>query len=206
MSDKSHWEAVYSRNAADAVSWYQQQATRSGLLITKYCQLNQSHVIDIGAGASVLADTLLATGVKALTLTDLAEAALAVTKKRLGDAAQRVHWLHGDILQTELAADTYDVWHDRAVFHFMISTAQRQAYLTQLHKALKPGGLVVIATFATDGPERCSGLPVCRYDAQSLAAEFGPAFEILETDFEMHQTPSGKPQSFLYMCFRKKLR
>ncbi len=203
---QQHWDGVYSRNKSDSVSWFQQQASMSLALMQRSKQLKTSRVIDVGAGASVLADSLLAAGVCDLTLVDLADSALATTKLRLGDRAQQVRWLTGDILQLPLPNAGYDVWHDRAVFHFMTSAAQRNAYLAQLQQALVPGGLLVIGTFASDGPEKCSGLPVCRYDEQTLTQQFANGFKALSIDYETHVTPSGNTQSFIWGCFKKTIQ
>lgn len=200
---QQHWEGVYSRNHSDSVSWFQQQAAMSLALMQRSNQLQNCRVIDVGAGASVLADSLLAAGVSVLTLLDLADAALNTTKQRLGQSAAKVHWLNGDILQHALPPCSYDIWHDRAVFHFLTSAEQRDRYMAQLQKALAPGGLLVIGTFASDGPEKCSGLPVCRYDAQTLTQQFAEGFRPLSIDYESHVTPSGKTQSFIWGCFEK---
>ena len=200
---QQHWDGVYSRNKSDSVSWFQQQASMSLVLMQRSKQLKTSRVIDVGAGASVLADHLLAAGVSTLTLVDLADSALALTKQRLGEKVEQVRWLSGDILQLPLPNAGYDIWHDRAVFHFMTSAAQRNAYLAQLRQALVPGGLLVIGTFANDGPEKCSGLPVCRYDEQTLTQQFASGFKTLSIDYESHVTPSGTSQSFVWGCFEK---
>lgn len=200
---QQHWDGVYSRNKSDSVSWFQQQASMSLALMQRSKPLKSSRVIDVGAGASVLADHLLAADVSTLTLVDLADSALATTKQRLGEKGGQVRWLSGDILQLPLPNAGYDIWHDRAVFHFMTSAAQRNAYLAQLRQALVPGGLLVIGTFASDGPEKCSGLPVCRYDEQTLTQQFASGFKALSIDYESHVTPSGSTQSFIWGCFEK---
>lgn len=200
---QQHWEGVYSRNSSNSVSWFQQQASTSLTLMQRSRQLQNCRVIDVGAGASVLADSLLDAGVSALTLLDLADAALNTTKQRLGQQAAQVNWLNGDILQLALPQHSYDIWHDRAVFHFLTSAEQRETYIAQLQQALAPGGLLVIGTFASDGPEKCSGLPVCRYDAQMLTQQFAAGFRPLSIDYETHTTPAGKTQSFIWGCFEK---
>jgi 2-polyprenyl-3-methyl-5-hydroxy-6-metoxy-1,4-benzoquinol methylase len=200
---QQHWDAVYSRNDSRSVSWFQPEAAMSLQLIKRSNLPGGSHVIDVGAGASVLADSLLDLGVARLTVLDLAEAALQSSRQRLGERAALVDWQVGDILQHPLPGAYYDLWHDRAVFHFMTETAQRDAYRRQLRHALKPGGLLIIGTFASDGPEQCSGLPVCRYDCAALAAEFSDQFTLLAVESELHQTPAGRTQSFSWLCLQK---
>jgi 2-polyprenyl-3-methyl-5-hydroxy-6-metoxy-1,4-benzoquinol methylase len=201
--NQQHWEDVYRRNQPDAVSWFQQQATMSLGLIERYKTLNDSTLIDVGAGASFLVDTLLARHVKAVTLIDLADSAFTTTKQRLREHAALVDWQVGDALQHSLPESYYDVWHDRAVFHFMTTAGQRQAYLSQLNKSLKHGGLFVVGVFASDGPEKCSGLPVCRYQESALIQQFATDFQPLHIDYEIHSTPSGNTQSFIWGCFEK---
>lgn len=203
MSSKEHWDRVYGTKPATTVSWYQPQATRSLELIGRYAHESSARLIDVGAGASRLADDLLTRGYRDLTLLDLSDAALAVTRVRLGEAADRVRWLVGDITEVVLPAAAYDLWHDRAVFHFLTEPTERSAYRRQLARAVKPSGYVVLATFATDGPSECSGLPVARYAPETLAAELGPHFRLIEHDCESHTTPAGGHQAFLCGVFRK---
>jgi ubiquinone/menaquinone biosynthesis C-methylase UbiE len=160
-------------------------------------------IIDVGGGASTLVDDLLDRGYCALTVLDLSAAALAVARKRLGERAQAVSWVAGDITQVKLPAQAYDIWHDRAVFHFLTGQAEREAYVRAVVHAVKPGGTVIVATFAEDGPERCSGLPVMRYSPDALHAEFGTRFTLLRRKREAHHTPSGTIQRFIYCLCRK---
>ncbi len=189
--------------APDGVSWYAPHLETSLALIQKVAK-KDSAIIDVGAGASTLVDDLLSAGYRNLTVLDIAEPALACTKKRLGRAASQVKWIAGDITSVALPRRAYDVWHDRAVFHFLTNPELRAAYARNLQSALKPGGHAIIGTFATNGPVKCSGLEVVRYDADSLAKELGPQFHLLESSQEVHSTPFGTSQNFLYCLFQKK--
>lgn len=203
MTSKTHWENVYASKSVQAVSWYQTRADCSLRLIRDTGAAQDAGVIDIGGGASVLVDDLLAEGYSNLTVLDLSGAALATAQTRLGDRARQVKWLEADITQVELPRHAYAVWHDRAVFHFLTDPADRAAYVRAVFHAVRPGGHVIVASFAEDGPTQCSGLPVVRYSPDGLHAEFGDAFELLFHEREAHQTPSGAVQSFVY-CFCRK--
>jgi ubiquinone/menaquinone biosynthesis C-methylase UbiE len=156
----------------------------------------------VGAGESTLIDDLISRGYTNLTILDVSQTALAVTKKRLGSAAKGVQWICADVTQAPLPANFYDVWHDRAVFHFLTTDEQRQAYVQAVERAVKPGGHVIVSTFGPEGPTKCSGLPVVRYDAQELHGEFGNHFRLLESFKEVHKTPFGTKQQFLYCLCR----
>ncbi len=195
---QEHWEKVYQTKAPDAVSWFQEHATRSLEIIRSIGVASNAQIIDVGGGASTLVDDLLIGGFKHMSVLDLSASALEVARKRLGPLGQNVTWITGDIRTVDLPAQTYDIWHDRAVFHFLTEPADRMAYVRQVIKAVKPGGHVIVATFAPDGPEQCSGLPVVRYDPDQLHGEFGPAFELLEHTSEEHKTPWGSVQHFVY--------
>jgi len=199
---RDHWEQVYRTKAPDGVSWYAPHATVSLALMHQAGLGPASAVIDVGGGASTLVDDLLAEGVGALTVLDLSEAALAVSQARLGPRAEGVQWLAADITDVALPAQAYDIWHDRAVFHFMTTPPARNAYLRALRAALRSGGHVVIATFAEDGPERCSGLPVTRYSVPALAAILGDDFTLLAHQRALHPTPFGTEQAFNHALFR----
>ena len=199
---QDHWQQVYQTKAPDSVSWYQPTAARSLALLREGGLGPQSAVIDVGGGASRLVDALLDELVRSITVLDLAEAALALTRQRLGERASQVTWLVGDINQVALPAQAYDLWHDRAVFHFMTTPGQRTAYLEALQHALKPGGHVVMSTFAEDGPERCSGVPVQRYSREDLLKALGPRFTLLAHEHELHTTPGGMPQAFNHALLR----
>ncbi len=194
-----HWEAVYSNKATDQVSWFQPHAASSLRLITD-CTNTDAHIIDVGGGASVLVDDLLDAGYRNLTVLDLAQAALAVSQARLGERAKPVQWLAGDVTQVDLPIAQYDVWHDRAVFHFLTDPEDRARYVAQVLKSVKPGGHVIVATFGPGGPLQCSGLDVVRYAPDALHAEFGAPFQLLKHETEIHHTPSGKEQEFVY-CY-----
>jgi SAM-dependent methyltransferase len=203
MQTKEHWETVYTTKATDEVSWFQEHAALSLKLIREAGMAPASAIIDVGGGASTLADDLLASGYGNLTVLDLSGTALAAARARLGARAADVHWLEADILSTNLAPHSYDVWHDRAVFHFLTAAEERHAYVQSVLHAVRPGGLVIVATFAEDGPNKCSGLPVVRYTADGLHAEFGEPFLLLGQEKESHHTPGGSEQQFVY-CFCRK--
>jgi SAM-dependent methyltransferase len=159
-------------------------------------------IIDVGAGESTLIDDLLSRGYTNLTVLDVSQTALAVTKERLGGSAKSVQWICEDVTQAPLPAHFYDVWHDRAVFHFLTADDQRKAYVQAVERSLKPGGYVILSTFGPAGPTKCSGLPVMRYDAEGLHGEFGSRFRLIESSEEIHETPSGTQQQFLYCLCR----
>lgn len=197
-SQKEHWEKVYQTKQSDAVSWFQEHATRSLELIRSIGTPLNASIIDVGGGASTLVDDLLNDGFKHVSVLDLSASALEVARNRLGTSGAGVSWIAGDIRHVNLPEQTYDIWHDRAVFHFLTDPADRAAYVRQVMKSVKQGGHVIVATFAPDGPEQCSGLPVARYAPDQLHGEFGPAFELLEHTTEEHKTPWGSVQHFVY--------
>jgi len=203
MDHKQHWEQIYSTKPLDAVSWFQDHADQSLRLIHNTRLGRNAAIIDVGAGASTLVDDLLAEGYTDLTVLDLSPAALMVAKQRLVKHAECVRWAEGDVTRAEFPAHRFDIWHDRAVFHFLTEPADRQAYVEQVVRSVRPGGHVIIATFAEDGPEKCSGLPVVRYQPESLHAEFGDAFLLVGHEKEAHHTPSGAVQQFVYCYCRK---
>lgn len=203
MQSKEHWEKVYSSRQASEVSWFQQHADTSLRLIAASGVTPESALIDVGGGASTLVDDLLARGFTSLTVLDISAAALAAAQKRLGDKASRVQWIEASICDTDLPPQAYDLWHDRAVFHFLTSAGEREAYRATLLNALKPGGIVIIFTFADDGPTKCSGLPVERYSIEQLQAEFGTSFRLMDSGREIHLTPSGNEQRFIYCLFQR---
>ena len=195
---QEHWEKAYQTKQPDSVSWFQEHATRSLEIIRSIGAASNAQIIDVGGGASTLVDDLLTSGFKHMSILDLSASALEVARKRLGALGQNVTWITGDIRTVDLPAQTYDIWHDRAVFHFLTEPADRMAYVRQVIQAVKPGGHVIVATFAPNGPQQCSGLPVVRYDPDQLHGEFGPAFELLEHASEEHRTPWGSVQHFVY--------
>lgn len=203
MSLKEHWENIYTNRAETEVSWFQPHAESSMALIRETELSPSASIIDVGGGASTLADDIVEVGYTDLTVLDLSGTALATAKQRLGDKAGRVTWREGDILREPFPANGWDLWHDRAVFHFLTDPADRLLYVRQLRHALKPNGWVIIASFAEDGPGKCSGLPVRRYSPGQLAAELGEGFTPERQLKEMHTTPAGRQQSFVYCLFRQ---
>lgn len=198
MNEQEHWEKVYQTKSADSVSWFQEHATRSLEIIRSIGATPDSSIIDVGGGASTLVDDLLGDGFKHMSVLDLSASALDVARKRLGPIGDGVQWIAGDIRNVPLPEQTYDIWHDRAVFHFLTDPIDRLAYVQQVMRSVKPGGHVIVATFAPDGPEQCSGLPVARYAPDQLHGEFGPSFELIEHASEEHKTPWGSVQHFVY--------
>jgi 2-polyprenyl-3-methyl-5-hydroxy-6-metoxy-1,4-benzoquinol methylase len=203
MDQKKHWDTVYQTKDVHTVSWFQPQAQQSLDLITRVAPDRGSPIIDVGAGASVLVDDLLGAGYTDITVLDVSETALEIARARLGAGASTVKWVAADVRDAPLAESAYQVWHDRAVFHFLTEPADRRAYVAQVERTVRPGGYVLVATFAEDGPAMCSGLPVVRYSAQSLHSEFGEDFRIVTSAHEDHHTPSGREQSFLYCLCRR---
>ncbi|MBU1191693.1 MAG: class I SAM-dependent methyltransferase [Gammaproteobacteria bacterium] len=201
---KAHWEQVYRDKSPLEVSWYQTAPTLSLELILASGIDRDSPLIDVGGGASTLVDNLLACGFTAISVLDISAQALAHARQRLGLQSQQVHWIDADITRFE-PTERYALWHDRAVFHFLTEADDRLRYRQALARALKPDGQVIIGTFAPGGPLRCSGLPIVQYDAASLQAEFGAAFELVETRSETHRTPSGKDQLFNFFRLLRRL-
>ena len=203
MQSKAHWEQVYTSQPATGVSWFQEHAQRSVQLIRRTGIVRDAPIIDVGGGASTLVDDLLAAGHSKLTVLDLSEAALNAARQRLGERAQRVDWRVGDITQVALPRHAYALWHDRAVFHFLTAPEPQAAYLAALRAGTVAGSTVVMTTFALDGPESCSGLPVQRYSPQTLAARLDPAFSLTRQAEEVQETPWGSRQKFSYAVFRR---
>jgi 2-polyprenyl-3-methyl-5-hydroxy-6-metoxy-1,4-benzoquinol methylase len=199
---KTHWEKVYATKAPEAVSWYRPHLETSLALIERAATGYSASIIDVGGGESTLAGDLLARGYEDITVLDVSQTAIDVTKKRLGLAAEQVHGLVADVTDAQLERGAYDVWHDRAVFHFLTASEHRAAYVRQVAHAVKPGGHVIVSTFGPEGPTRCSGLDVIRYDAESLHDQFGVRFRLVESSKELHRTPFGTSQQFLY-CYCK---
>lgn len=201
VAREAHWQHQYATRAPDAVGWYEADPSVSRRLVAGALERGARSVIDIGGGASSLVDHLVDEGIRVAVL-DIAEAGLAVARDRLGERAETVTWIVADV--TAVAdIGRFDVWHDRAVFHFLTEAADRAAYVALAKRTVEDGGTALVATFAPDGPERCSGLPVCRYDGTALAREFGPVFRLEESEPYVHVTPSGVRQSFLYSRFTK---
>lgn len=185
------------------MSWYQEHSLQSLQFIASTGMDKSGHIIDVGGGSSALVGDLLNNGYQHITVLDISAAALEVAQQRLGARANNVTWLEADILQTKLNQHEYDLWHDRAVFHFLTESEDRRRYVNVVKEAVKPNGHVIVATFASDGPERCSGLPVTRYEPESLHDEFGNDFTLLDSIHETHHTPFGTGQKFIYCYCRK---
>lgn len=200
MDNKHHWDSVYQTKAADAVSWYSPHLELSLRLIQQATPNLDASIIDVGGGESTLVDDLIALGYQHLSVLDISQAAVDAARQRLGKDAAKVDWLVADITQATLPERQYDLWHDRAVFHFLTTEEQRLAYVRQVVRAVKPGGHVIVATFGPQGPEKCSGLDVVRYDPESLHDEFGTRFRLVKSTTELHETPWGASQQFLY-CY-----
>ena len=201
-SRQAHWQNVYTKKGENEVSWFQENPAPSLDLIAQVGATSTSAIIDIGGGASRLVDNLVERGFEDVTVLDLPEAALEAAKDRLGGRAAQVQWIVADATVWE-PVRAYDVWHDRAAFHFLTGDHDRAAYVVRLERALKVGGHAIIATFALDGPERCSGLPVVRYDPEGLGQTLGRTFQLVDTRRHVHATPWGSNQSFQFSVFRR---
>ena len=200
MNAQTHWENVYGTKAPDQVSWFRPHLEASLSLIKRAAPDRACRIIDVGGGESTLVDDLLAEGYRNVTVLDISSTAIDVTKMRIGTEADRVQWLVADVTTADLPANAYDVWHDRAVFHFLTDAADRAAYVERVRRSVRPGGYVIVGTFGPEGPSKCSGLDVERYDAESLHDEFGKRFRLIDSFKELHKTPFGTTQQFLY-CF-----
>ena len=208
MSHSSHWDNIHSTKAPDQVSWFQAEPALSLELIQQAAPERDSSIIDVGAGASTLVDALLRSGYHCITVLDISAAALASAQHRVAsgfpDEPPAVIWRTDDLLTATLPASAFDVWHDRAVFHFLTDPVDRARYLDQVRHAVKPGGHVIVATFAEDGPTKCSGLDVVRYSPATLRGELGDDFDLADSRREEHHTPWGATQLFTYCLFRYK--
>jgi ubiquinone/menaquinone biosynthesis C-methylase UbiE len=201
---RAHWDRVYTTKRADEVSWFQAEPTPSLAMIAAAGLGPDDPIIDVGGGASVLVDRLLDDGYRNLTVLDVSEAALAAARARLGARATQVAWIAADVATWQPPADAFALWHDRAVFHFLTAAADRAGYLGALARGLRPGGHLVLATFALSGPEKCSGLPVQRYSGETLQAALGPRYRLLREAAQPHVTPAGNRQDFTWCLFRKR--
>jgi SAM-dependent methyltransferase len=202
MGRREHWEQVYSSKPSDRLGWYKPRLQTSLEWISALGLDRGAPIIDVGGGASTLVDDLLDHGYTAITVLDLAEPALNIIKARLGERSTAVNWLCGDITELELPGKTFELWHDRAVFHFLTEPGDRERYRENLFRALRPGGHVIIGTFAPEAPPKCSGLPVQRYDLEALRETLGSEFELQRHKKELHVTPGGVEQMYLYCEFR----
>ena len=202
MNGQTRWERIYAEKSPDTVSWYRPHLETSLELIERAAPARSAAIIDVGGGESTLVDDLLARGYQNVTVLDISQTAIDLTKRRLGAASERVKWLVADIGKADLAPRAYDVWHDRAVFHFLTAVGERTAYVRQVAPAVKRRGHVIVSTFGPEGPTKCSGFDVVRYDAESLHKEFGVHFHLLDHSDELHRTPFGTVQQFLYCLCR----
>ncbi len=202
MQGSDHWENVYRNKQFDAVSWYAPHLSESLRLIQELCPDSTASIIDIGGGESTLVDDLLRYNYLDLSVLDISATAIDFTRQRLGPKAQDVSWHVGDVTQYDFGPKQFDLWHDRAVFHFLTEPAAKRAYVELVRRSVKPGGHVLMATFGPDGPLKCSGLDVVRYDDQSLHHEFGEGFQMLGSELAEHKTPMGIRQQFLYCWCR----
>lgn len=200
METQQHWESVYRAKAPDAVSWYAPHLTASLAYVQRTGLPTSSAVVDVGGGESTLVDDLLDAGYKRISVLDLSTRALEVARERLGVRGRLVDWAVADVLSHDFAPRSVDIWHDRAVFHFLTDAAARERYVAQVLHALRPGGFAIVGTFGPEGPELCSGLPTARYDAPGLHGEFGARFMLLDDRVDLHTTPWGSQQQFVY-CF-----
>jgi len=203
MSQKDHWDKVYSTKGIEKLGWYTPRLQTSLTWIRELNLSAEAPIIDIGAGACTLADDLLDAGYRSITVLDVSETALSFVKSRLGKRAELVTWLSGDITSVDLPTDYYELWHDRAVFHFLTVFEQQRRYRDNLLRALKPSGHLIIGTFAPEAPSKCSGLPVQRYSKEQLENTLGSEFELVHHQKELHTTPGGVEQMYLYCYFRK---
>jgi ubiquinone/menaquinone biosynthesis C-methylase UbiE len=203
MESKTHWEEVYETKDSTKVSWFQENPDLSLQLIDDTCVGSLAQVIDVGGGASTLVDNLLDRNYQNITVLDISASALQVAQERIGSQANLVTWLDADITQIQLPYQFYDVWHDRAVFHFLTRASDRQKYVEAVMHSVKAGGHVIVATFDIDGPSRCSGLEIVRYNSDSLHNEFGDKFNLVHSTSESHETPFGTEQKFIYCYCRK---
>jgi SAM-dependent methyltransferase len=203
MSQKHHWEKVYSDKRTERLGWYKPHLQTSLAWINELGLGPDAPIIDVGGGASTLVDDLLDAGYASVTVLDISENALSSARARLGTKGDRVTWLHGDITSVDLPAHQYQLWHDRAAFHFLTEADQQRQYRDQLLKALQPGGHLIIGTFAPEAPPKCSGLPVQRYRREQLSSTLGGEFELVRHQKELHVTPGGVEQMYLYCHFHR---
>jgi SAM-dependent methyltransferase len=202
MDPRSHWDTVYTRKAERDVSWFEAMPAESIRMLDAAGLTRETCIIDVGGGDSRLVDELVARGVRRVVVLDVSDAALQRARARLGAGGEAVTWIAADVTG-EWSVEPMDIWHDRAVFHFLVDANDRARYRQRLRATVKPGGQAIIATFALDGPESCSGLPVARYSPETLAAELGPEFTLIESTMHAHRTPWDSTQSFQYSRFAR---
>ncbi len=203
MNRKTHWESVYKTKSDQQVSWFREHLDNSLRMILQTKVGKDAAVIDVGGGSSTLADDLLDHGFADVTVLDISAAALQKSKERLGGKAAQIEWLEADITNVSLPENHYDVWHDRAVFHFLTDPEDRRKYVELVMRSLKPGGHIIVASFGENGPQKCSGLDVVRYNPETMHGEFGSGFKLVKSLNETHETPFGTTQEFIYCYCRK---
>ncbi len=203
MNKKTHWENVYQTKGRDEVSWFREHLDTSLRMITNTGVGKDAAIIDVGGGNSNLVDDLLECGYVDVSVLDISAKAISDNKERLGGKAEQVNWLVADITDVELSTDHFDVWHDRAVFHFLTDAEDRRRYVELVLRSVKLGGHVIVASFGLEGPQKCSGLDVMRYSPEAMHGEFGNTFQLVESLNETHNTPFGTRQDFLYCYCRK---
>lgn len=204
MGNATHWNRVYQSKSPDAVSWYRPHLETSLALVDRAALPPDAHIADIGGGASTFVDDLLARGFQRLSVLDLSKNALAHTQERLAERAASVRWIEGNATQIHFDEHSVDLWHDRAVFHFLTHDEDRARYLAALTHSVKAGGYVILATFGPNGPDKCSGLPIQKYSAEALLNQLGPAFEGVDVAEEMHATPWESLQEFTYVLAKRR--
>ncbi|MEX2457505.1 MAG: class I SAM-dependent methyltransferase [Actinomycetota bacterium] len=202
MDRTEHWETLYTTRDDTRVGWFEPVPTVSLRRIREAVEAGARSLIDVGGGSSRLVDHVLELGLDRVAVLDVAEHGLEIARKRLGERGRAVEWIVADVTEVD-DVGRFDIWHDRAVFHFLTSDEERARYVALAERTVRPGGFAVMATFAADGPEQCSGLPVCRYDPAELARQCGPNFELLDSERYVHTTPRGVEQRFAYSTFRR---
>ncbi len=203
MDKKAHWENVYSTKPHDQVSWFREHLDNSLRMIVQTGIEKDAAIIDVGGGSSTLVDDLLEAGFIDVSVLDISGTAIEASRLRLGERQDGVNWIEADITDVELVENHYDVWHDRAVFHFLTAAEDRRRYVDLVNRSVKPGGHVIIASFGLEGPTKCSGLDVVRYSPDTMHDEFGDGFQLISSLDESHQTPFGTTQEFVYCYCRK---
>jgi ubiquinone/menaquinone biosynthesis C-methylase UbiE len=203
MDKKEHWENVYRTKGPDEVSWFREHLDTSLRMITNIDVAKDAAIIDVGGGNSTLVDDLLEHGYIDVSVLDISGKAISDSNERLGEKAKEINWIEADITDAELPAEHYDVWHDRAVFHFLTDADDRSKYVNLVMRSLKRGGHIIIASFGLEGPQKCSGLDVVQYSPETMHDAFGNAFELVESIGETHNTPFGTSQDFVYCYCRK---
>ena len=203
VNRKEHWENVYATKAVDQVSWYREHLENSLKMISNTGVDKTAAIIDVGGGAATLVDDLLAVGYSNVAVLDISSKAIEETKSRLGTRAEKVDWIIADITNANLPEDHYDVWHDRAVFHFLTDLDDRKKYVELVMRSVKVGGHIIVASFGENGPQKCSGLEVVRYSPETMHGQFGGEFKLIKSLSETHETPFGTTQEFIYCYCRK---